>query len=319
MTFLAPERLILLVAVAALAVLYLVLQYRRRQYVVRFTNIELIDQVAPQRPGWRRHVVAGGFLGLVSLLVVAYAEPAREVEVPRERATIVLAIDTSLSMMANDVDPSRIDAAKSAAVEFLADVPEKVNVGLVSFHGTATVRVAPTNDRDVVADAIENLELGEATAIGDALFASLEALEAGPPLVDADGEPAPGAIVLMSDGETTVGRPNVDGINEAQRQGVAVSTIAFGTTGGIIEVPGEPFPVPVPVHEDELRQIAGETGGEFFAAASAGELESVYRGIGSDIGFETETEDITVWFVGAALVLALLTGLASLAWFQRLP
>ena len=319
MTFLSPERLVFLVGVVALAVLYGVLQYRRRQFVVRFTNLDLLDQVAPRRPAWRRHVVAGGFLVLVALLVVAYAEPAREIDVPRERATIVLAIDTSLSMMADDVDPSRIDAAKSAAVEFLADVPEKVNVGLVSFHGTATVRVAPTTDRTMVSNAIDNLELGEATAIGDALFAGLEALAEGPPLVDSDGEPAPGAIVLMSDGETTVGRPNVDGINEAQRQMVPVSTIAFGTTTGIIEVPGEPFPVPVPVHEDDLRQIASETGGEFFAAASAGELESVYRGIGSDIGFETETEDITAWFVGAALAVALLTGLGSLAWFQRLP
>ncbi|MDH3705036.1 MAG: VWA domain-containing protein [Acidimicrobiia bacterium] len=319
MTLLSPERLILLLGVLALAVIYAVLQYRRRQYVVRFTNMELLDQVAPRRPAWRRHVVAAGFLVLVSLLVVAYAEPAREVDVPRERATIVLAIDTSLSMMADDVDPARIDAAKSAAVEFLADVPEQVNVGLVSFNGTATVRVAPTTDRALVSDAVENLELGEATAIGDALFASLEALAQGPPLVDADGEPAPGAIVLMSDGETTVGRPNVDGILEAQSQGVAVSTIAFGTSGGIIEVPGEAFPVPVPVREDDLRQIASETGGEFFTASSAGELESVYRDIGSDIGFETETEDISGWFVGAALLVALLTGLGSLAWFQRLP
>jgi len=318
-TFLAPERLALLLAVAALAVLYGVVQYRRRQYVVRFTNVELLDQVAPQRPGWRRHVVAAGFLGLVTLLVLAFAEPARDVRVPRERATVVLAIDTSLSMMADDVSPSRIDAAKSAAIEFLADVPEQVNLGLVSFNGTATVRVAPTTDREAVQNAIEILELGEATAIGDALFASLEALAAGPPLVDAEGQPAPGAIVLMSDGETTVGRPNVDGISEAQRQAVPVSTIAFGTSAGIIEVPGEPFPVPVPVHEDELRQIAAETGGEFFAAASANELESVYRGIGSDIGFETETEDISAWFVGTALAVALLTGLASLAWFQRLP
>ncbi|MDH5236430.1 MAG: VWA domain-containing protein, partial [Acidimicrobiia bacterium] len=147
MTFLAPERLALLLAVAALAVLYGVVQYRRRQYVVRFTNVELLDQVAPQRPGWRRHVVAAGFLGLVTLLVLAFAEPARDVRVPRERATVVLAIDTSLSMMADDVSPSRIDAAKSAAIEFLADVPEQVNLGLVSFNGTATVRVAPTTDR----------------------------------------------------------------------------------------------------------------------------------------------------------------------------
>lgn len=319
MTFLAAERLVLLAAVALLAVLYAVVQLRRRQFVVRFTNVDLLDQIAPRSPGWRRHVVAAGFLVLVALLVVAFAEPAREVEVPRERATIVLAVDTSLSMMATDVSPSRIEAAKTAAVDFLADVPDQVNVGLVSFNGTATVRVAPTTDRDAVATAIEALELGEATAIGDALFASLEALASGPPLVDSNGDPAPGAVVLMSDGETTVGRPNVDGINEAQSQAVSVSTIAFGTTEGVIEIPGEPFPVPVPVHEEELREIADQTGGEFFAADSATELESVYRDIGSDIGFETETEDISGWFVGAALVVALLTGLGSLAWFQRLP
>lgn len=319
MTLLAPERLILLLGVALLLGGYVFVQFRRRRYAVRFTNVDLLDQVAPTRPGWRRHLTAAGFLVLAVLLVVGFAEPAREVRVPRERATIVLAIDTSLSMMADDVDPSRIDAAKQAAVEFLDDVPEKVNVGLVSFNGTAAVRVAPTTDRATVAAAIDGLELGEATAIGDALFASIDAIEAGPPLLDSDGEPAPGAVVLMSDGETTVGRPNIDGIAEAIRSAVPVSTIAFGTEAGVIELPDELFPIPVPVQEQDLREIAGETGGRFFAASSADELASVYQDIGSAIGFETETEDLTLWFIAAAMIAAFLTGLASLVWFQRLP
>ncbi len=319
MSFFHPWRLIFLLAVAALAVAYVVVQSRRKQYALRFTNLELLAEVAPSSPGWRRHVPAVGFLTMLAVLVVAFADPATERKVPRERATIVLAIDTSLSMLADDVDPSRIEAAKTAAKTFVAQVPESINIGLVGFHGSATIWVPPTTDRLKVENAIDRLELNERTAIGDALFASLEALELAPE-AENELEAVPGAIVLMSDGETTAGRPNAQGIEAAINAEVPVATIAFGTPNGQILLPEfGPDPIDVPVRTADLREIADQTGGEFFAAESAEELERVYADIGSSEGFEVELSSISDWFVGAALLLASITGLLSLLWFSRLP
>jgi Ca-activated chloride channel family protein len=316
MTFLSPERLLLLIVVGVLAIGYLVLQGRRRTYAVRFTNVELLDSVAPRMPGWRRHVPAALFLVAAGLMVVAFARPARNTDVARERATVILAIDTSLSMEADDVVPNRIEGAREAALVFLETVPDRLNVGLVSFNGIATVRVPPTLNHDSVARAIENLDLGEATAIGEAIFASLEAIEAQLP--DADGTRPPARIVLMSDGFTTAGRPDELGIEAARTAGVPVSTIAFGTDRGVIDVPEEGL-VPVPVDTDALAAIADGTGGQFFAAASTDELEAIYTDIGSSVGFETEEVEIINWFVGPAMIFMLLSSLASLAWFSRLP
>lgn len=152
-----PVRLWLLVGVAALAVMYVVLQRRRRQYAVRFTNIALLEAVAPNRPGWRRHATAAAFLVAITALVVAFARPTHDEKVPRERATVVVAIDTSLSMKADDVSPSRIAAAKAAAKAFVDQLPPKINVGLVSFDGNARLDVSPTTDRAKVKRSIDRV------------------------------------------------------------------------------------------------------------------------------------------------------------------
>jgi Ca-activated chloride channel family protein len=316
-SFLEAQRLWLLVLVGALLAAYVVLQFRRRAtYAVRFTNLALLDVVAPRRPGWRRHVAAGALLLGLTALVVALAEPAREVEVPRERATVVLALDVSLSMQATDVLPSRLDAAKDAAAEFLDTVPETLNIGLVQFAGSASVVVPPTTDHRDVRRAIENLALAEGTAIGEAIFASLDALSTLPEADDPD-EVVPASIVVISDGETTVGRPNELGVEAALEADVPVSTIAFGTEDGLIFVEGEAIPVPPDL--DAMSAIAEETGGVFFQAEDGGELEAAYEDLGSSIGFEIEERPITEWFVGAALAALFLAGALSLLWFARLP
>ncbi|CAN5651852.1 VWA domain-containing protein [soil metagenome] len=315
MSYLAPERLWLLLAVAALVVAYLVLQSRRGDYAVRFTNLALLDVVAPKRPGWRRHVPAVLFLAAVVSLVVAFARPARDEQVPRERATVILAIDTSLSMEAADVEPNRLAAAQDASRAFLDIVPETLNVGLVSFDGIARVRVQPTTDRQAVRLAVGRLELGESTAVGEAIYASLDAIESAPP--SPTGEPVPARIILMSDGETTVGRPDAQAVELAQERDVPVSTIAFGTDQGVVEIEGER--VPVPVNGPALESIADATDGTFFRALSAGQLTEVYQDIGSSVGFVNEQREIGQWFVGAALLLAFATAGFSLAWFSRLP
>jgi Ca-activated chloride channel family protein len=316
MTFLSAARLWLLLGVVALAVAYVLVQTRRSAYTVRFTNLELLGTVAPKRPGWRRHAVAGVFLASITVFVLAFAQPARDEQVPRERATVIMAIDTSLSMEATDVAPNRLEAAQLAALDFVEVLPDKINLGLVTFNGNAVVRVPPSTDREPVIRAIENLELGEATAIGEAIFTSLDAIDSVPP--DEEGTQPPARIVLMSDGETTVGRPNEVAVDAALEADVPVSTIAFGTDSGTIEVP-ESGTIPVPVNGEALGEIAEQTGGTAFTAETADELTAVYEDIGTSVGFETEEVEITSVFVGLGLVLMMATAGLSLVWFNRLP
>jgi Ca-activated chloride channel family protein len=314
--FLTPDRLYGLLVVLGLVLVYVLLAFRRSTYTVRFTNLPLLDTVAPLRPGWRRHLAAVAFLFALAAMVVAWARPTDEVLVPKERATVVLAIDTSLSMEATDVQPNRLDAAQAAALSFIEQLPDPINVGLVTFDGVARVRVTPTTDRRPVRTAIEGLELGPATAIGEAIYAGLDAIETAP-LADAEGEPIPATMVVMTDGKTTVGRPDTDAADAAAEAGIPVSTIAFGTANGTIMIDGQIQPVPV--EEVALRQIAETTSGQFFSAESLGELESVYADIGSSIGFDTEEVEVTDRFVGYAFALVLLSTALSLLWFQRIP
>jgi Ca-activated chloride channel family protein len=316
-TFASPVRLWLLAAVVALLGIYVVLQVVKRGYAVRFTNLDLLDKVAPKRPGWRRHAAASLFLGCIALQVVAFAGPQRSERIPRERATIILAIDTSLSMQATDVSPTRFEGAKAAAKSFLDELPPKLNVGLVAFNGVAVAKVNPTQDRAAVRNGIDTLQLGEATAIGDAIMVSLQAIQTVPP--DEEGTPPPAVIILMSDGKTTKGTPDDTAAQKAHEAGVAVSTIAFGTQSGTITLPQEPTPIPVPVDKEALAAIADTTGGQTYDAESTSELEAVYRGIGSSVGYVEEKRSITGVFVGLALIAALMTAAASLAWFSRLP
>jgi Ca-activated chloride channel family protein len=315
MRFLSGGRLWLLAGVAALAAAYVVLQLRGKAYAVRFTNLELLRSVAPRRPGWRRHLPAAAFLLALATLVTAFAQPTRATKVPRERATIVMAIDVSLSMQATDVEPNRLRAAQAAAETFVDLVPARLNIGLVSFSGTAHVLVTPTTDRDVLKQSIANLQLGPATAIGEAIYASLGTI------ASVQGEPGqappPARIVLMSDGETTVGRPNELAAAAAAEAKVPVSAIAFGTEEGTVYVEGNP--VQVPVNKESLRRLADLTEGSFFEASSEKELKRVYADIGSSVGYRTVQREATAWFVGLGLAFALAAAAGSLAWSSRLP
>ncbi|MDQ4071239.1 MAG: VWA domain-containing protein, partial [Actinomycetota bacterium] len=294
---------------------YVVMQLRRKDYAVRFTNLALLDSIAPKRPGWRRHVPATAFLLAMVALVTAFARPARPVKVPRERATVVMAIDVSLSMEATDVEPNRITAAQEAAKSFVDIVPSRLNLGLVAFSGVAQVLVPPTTDHDLLKRSIDNLQLGPRTAVGEAIFASLGSIASVP---TAPGQaPAPGRIVLMSDGETTVGRPNELAARAAVDAKVQISTIAFGTDDGYVTVEGRN--IPVPVNREALAQIAQATGGRAFEAATARELRRVYADIGSSIGYRTEQREVTSWVVGLALAFALAAAAGSLVWSSRLP
>jgi Ca-activated chloride channel family protein len=317
MIFQSPWWLLALLVVVALVALYVLLQVRRKAYAARFTNVALLGTIVPKRPGWRRHV-AFGLLALgLATLVVSLAMPSTEVRVPRERATVVMAVDVSLSMQATDIEPDRFRAMQSAGKEFVDVLPDRINLGLVSFAGTATTLVAPTTDRAAVANAIDNLDLAESTAIGDAVFTSLTAIENFQSTVEAgDTEPPPARIVLLSDGYNTVGRPETQAIDAAREAGVPVSTIAFGTDYGTLDLNGET--VPVPVDRATLEVIADQTGGSYSEAVSAAELEQVYADLGSQIGYTTEPQDISPRFVRGGVVLVLLGAVLSLLWTNRL-
>lgn len=318
--FLEPARLWLLVVVVGLIAIYVALQFTRPRYAVRFSNLELLDKVAPRRPGWRRHLVAGTFLVATSLLVVSFAQPVMSVRVPQERTTIMLAFDVSLSMAAEDIQPSRFIAAKEAATDFVEQLPDELNLGFVSFAGTARLLVPPTTDRQAVVSAIANLELDKATAIGDAVKLSLDVIEDQAP--GADGERPDAAIVLLSDGETTVGMSTEEATALAAEAGVPVSTIAYGTAGGQIMVDEDGDGIgqltAVPVNVEELARLAEGTGGLTFTAESAADIDRVYDELSSTIGYEEEPQDVSYRFVGAGLLLMVLAAGLSLRWFGRL-
>jgi Ca-activated chloride channel homolog len=319
--FLEPTRLWFLLGVGVILTAYVVGQFQRRRYAMRFSSSHLLDKVAPKRSGWGRHLLAALFLLGLSTAVIASAQPQGDVKVPKQRATIMLALDTSLSMKATDVTPSRVAAAKSGAVKFVNSIPKKLNVGLVSFDGDARVDVTPTTDRSTVTRSIKSLTLHEGTAIGDAVSTSIDAIKSVPK--GRDGKKVPAVIVLMSDGATTVGKPTTDAIPEAKKAGVAVYTIAYGTPNGTVDVTipetGEQTRIPVPVDGQALADLATGTGGKAFTAQSATDLKAVYQQLGSSIGYDTQHTDVSWKFALAAAAMIGLAGLISALWFQRLP
>ncbi len=313
--FLQPWWLLALLPVIAVAAIYVWRQFRRRSYAMKFTNVDLLRSLAPKGLGWRRHAAAGAFLISLAALGTAMARPSVDTEQPLERATIMLAIDVSLSMEADDVQPNRIEAAQEAAKQFVQELPPTYNLGLVSFAKSANVLVSPTKDRSAVIAGIDGLTLAEATATGEAVFTSLDAIRSVP-ADGADGAP-PARIVLLSDGYRTSGRSVEDASAAALAANVPVSTIAFGTDTGVVDIRGQLQRVPV--DRMSLQQMAETTKGYFYEAASVTELKQVYEDMGSSIGFRVEPREVTQWYAGVALLLGLIAAGMSLLWTSRLP
>jgi Ca-activated chloride channel family protein len=321
--FMEPQRLWLLLIVAALAVAYLAVLRWRRAATLRFTTVDLLDEIVSRRPQWRRHVVAVLQLLGLSAGVIAVARPiTTTTERLVSEGRIVLALDTSLSMEATDVAPNRLAAAQQAATDFVAQVPDEVEIGLVSFSGSVAVEVPPTLNRERLASAIAGLQLDDATAIGDALVTSTNLLvQLQDPSAAAGDGVAPGAVVLLTDGETTFGASTDEGAAFAADAGVPVFTIAFGTPEGVIVDPGTGNTVPVPVKPAPLAAAAETTGGQAYEAATSAELADAYQRIeailGETLGEEIEivTERTWIWAAGALVTLAVAWAL-SLWWLR---
>jgi Ca-activated chloride channel homolog len=313
--FLQPWWLLALFPVIGVAAVYVWRQFRRRSYAMKFTNVDLLRTLAPKGLGWRRHAAAGAFLLCLVALGSAMARPSVDKKEPLERATVMLAIDVSLSMEADDVAPTRIEAAQEAAKAFVNQLPPTYNLGLVSFAKSANVLVSPTKDRAAVVAAIDGLTLAEATATGEAVFTSLDAIRTVP-ADGADGAP-PARIVLLSDGYRTSGRSIEDAAAAASAANVPVSTIAFGTDTGVVDIRGQMQRVPV--DRLSLQQLAETTKGFFYEAASVGELKKVYEDMGSSIGHRVQPSEVTQWYAGFALLFGLIAAALSLLWTSRLP
>jgi Ca-activated chloride channel family protein len=331
-TFTDPLFLLALVPVAALALAYVLMQRRRTRYAVRFATLPMLDRVAPARPRWRRHLATALVLVALGAFATAAAGPQMRLRVPYERATVIVAIDVSGSMEAQDVSPDRLTAAKEAAVQFVHELPETVQVGVVAFSGQAELVAPVTDDRVLVEHSIDALEANGGTAIGEAVFAAAEEVvrQAATTGTTSDGattapdeaaddagtEPVPARLVLLSDGFNTAGRSPAEAIPAALEAELPISTIAYGTPDGVL---GNGLGArSVPADDDTLQRLAEETDGHFYRAESGTELDQVYEDIGSAISWRTETTLVTTALVLIGLALAITATALSLRWFSRL-
>jgi Ca-activated chloride channel family protein len=317
LAFLSPERLLILLVIPLLVAAYIFATLRKNRRGMRFTNTSMLDVVVPKQSQWRRHVaVALSMLSLVTL-TAAFARPKTEVDVPRERATVVIVVDASLSMQATDVKPNRFEAAKAAAIEFVRELPDKYNVSVVSMAGSASILVPPTLAHNTVENAINGIQLQDSTAIGEGIFTALRALGQAPKDPNDPDSVAPGAIVLLSDGSNTVGRAPQQGAALARQAKVPVYTIAYGTENGFVDLEGKREPVPV--DHTAMKQIARISNGRYFAAATAEQLKTVYENIGSEVGYEKADREVTSRFAGYGLAFAVLAALGAISLGAKWP
>lgn len=320
----SPFYLLGLLLVPAAVGAYLLMQRQRERGAATFTNPQLLPNVVDRSPGRLRHLPAAVFLIGLCALLFGVARPHAVVSVKRELATVVLAIDSSRSMAAADVKPSRLEAAKAAARLFIEKVPEKFRIGVVSFASTARVVSPATQNRTVTRAALRALRPGEGTALGDAIVRGLLVARSLPGVQRSSGEdPPPASILLISDGadmgsDVTPGRAAA----RARAAGIPVYTVALGTPTGVVEVRqvgGYTVRVQVPPAPDTLRMVARTSRGRFFEAPNAEQLKAVYSELGSRLGSRTKREEITFAFAAGGALLMLTGGALSTALFRRLP
>jgi Ca-activated chloride channel family protein len=318
MSFRDPYVLLALVALAAAVVVYVVLAVRRSRRVTEFANPALMANLVPSSPRWRRHLPLALYAIALAGLIVTVAKPTKTVTVPDEQASIMLVTDISGSMTSTDIKPFRMRAARAAAQRFSTDVPKSIRIGVMEFNENPRTLQTPTRDRALVKTALDKMTPSGGTATGEALKAALQLLR--PQLLPGEKQ-APAAIVLLSDGKSVKGRDPVDVAKEAAKAKVPIYTVTLGTQGGTITVTkrdGTTETQAVPPDTATLKQIATTSGGEAFNATDADQLATVYDRLGSQLGKKKEKRELTIWFVGGALVLFGFGAASSLTLFGRL-
>ena len=322
--FAHPWFFLFLLVAAGLVALYVIAQIARKQRILRFANMELLESVAPKRPNKWRHLPSILLVSSLVLLTIAMAGPQNDVRIPRNRAVVMLVIDVSQSMRATDVEPSRLAAAQEAAKQFADQLTPGINLGLISYAGTATVLVSPTTNREATKTALDKLQLADRTATGEAIFTALQAIATIGAVIGGGGDgPPPARIVLMSDGKETVpsNPDNPKGAFTAARtakdQGVPISTVSFGTPYGYVDINDQRQPVPV--DEETLKKISELSDGTHYSASNLQQLKEVFSELQDQIGYETVKGDASVGWLRLGSLLLALAALASLLINRRLP
>jgi len=350
MAFLWPDMLWLLLAAPALVGAYLLLLRRRKKAALAYASLSLMREALGARQKFRRHIPPVLLLLALIVMIAAMARPAAVITLPSQHDTVILAMDISGSMRATDIEPTRIAAAQAAARAFVTGQPRHTRIGVVTFAGTAAVAQAPTQNREEILAAIDRFQLQRATAIGSGILVSLKTILPdadfdlrssnprrdpthdslrGAPL-DQTREPEkpafkpvpPGsytsaAIILLTDGQSNVGPNPIEAARMAAERGVRVFTVGFGTAEGEI-LRFEGWSMRVRLDEETLKTIAEVTQGEYFFAGTASDLKKVYQTLSSRLVLETKETEITALFTAAAAILALLSALLSLLWFNRI-
>jgi len=319
-TFEWPLALVGLIVLPILVALYLWRDRQTTQYASRFTTPGLLPNLVDASPRWRRHLPLAILLVALAAMVVGVARPHAMLSVKREEATALLVIDTSLSMGADDIKPTRLEAARREARAFLDELPSRYRLAVIGFSGRAYVALPPTDDRELAVQALRNLHTAEGTSLGDAV--ALATRIAGKQRAT-DGSKPPAAIVVISDGAQMSGRTTPAVAAQRARQAhIPVYTVLIGTQNGVINVPlagGFQAQLRVPTSPDTLRAVAQGTGGKFFSAPNAAQLRTVYKHLGSRLGSRRESREVTNLFAGGSAALLLLGGGLSALWFRRVP
>jgi Ca-activated chloride channel family protein len=350
MTFLWPEMLFLLLLAPLLLGLYLWLLRRKKKAAVRYASLAMVREAMGPAQRMRRHIPPLLFLLSLIVMLLAVARPAAVVTLPSMNETVILAIDVSGSMRANDVLPNRLAAAQAAARAFIEDQPQNTRIGVVSFAGTASLVQAPTRTKEDLLAAIDRFQLQRGTAVGSGILVSLKALipevefdlqadnprpskrEGSARSLDrqqpaqnqaAEFKPvAPGSyssavIILLTDGQTTTGPDPIEAAKMAAERGVRVFTVGVGTVSG--EILGEEgWSMRVRLDEDALKDIAKTTSAQYFYAGTATDLKNIYKSLNSRLVMEKKSTEITALFAAVAAVLAVMSAMLSMLWFNRI-
>lgn len=348
MTFLAPTMLYLLWVIPILLLAYILAQRRRQKYALRYASLSLVKEAMGRGPGIRRHIPPMLFIIGLTAMIVALARPFAYIITMTQQGTVILTIDVSGSMRADDLKPNRMEAAKEAARIFVSKQPDTVRIGIVSFSGSATIVQPPTTDRDAILAAIDRLQTQRATAIGSGILVSLEAIFENPPTPSTDGGPAfgrftptpatrlggptptpkvtavprgqyvPAIVVLMSDGQSNTGPAPLDVVDQATKRGVRVYTVGVGSADGVVLNFGGRS-IRSRLDEATLKAIAEKTDAEYFNAQNEKDLKAIYETLGTEIVFKPEKTEVTFMFTAVAGAMTLIAGMLSLLWFSRLP
>jgi len=325
-----------LLLIPALVAAYVLAQRRRQRYALRYASLSLVREAVGRGPGIRRHIPPALFLMGVAVMLVALARPVSVVTLPAQEGTVILTMDVSGSMRADDLKPTRLDASKAAARAFVEKQPQGVRIGVVSFSDNAFVVQAPTDDKEAVISAINRLTFQRGTAIGRGLLTSRDAIfeQSDPEFLSNGSAPdstptptptpvpkgvyEPAVVVLLTDGESNQGPPPLTVVDQIAARGIRVYTVGIGSVEGtVLRTQGRA--IRTRLDEATLKRVAEATDGAYFNATTEKDLQVIYQNLSTQLVFRKQQSEVTAVFTALAVALSLIGGVLSLMWFNRLP